>query len=377
MPKDRVPRRARSQALAWWYAGGGVAWVVAHGPGSSDRFRSTRSCCSPSRRWSRRWSAYGSSARCIAGRSSRSSSALLLFVAGGAARQSLDTLGNLTASRSIVPDALTLPGYVAVGIGIIGFGRARRGGKSDLDSLLDAFLASTGRARLRLVVPDRAGVATPARTAESPARARVLPGDVGVLRRDRRCRSARPAAGNDRSRSSLLLTALSLLLVGDVVYTLVDARVASLPGRLHRPSVRARLRRFRRVRAAPLDARAHRAGAAFGAHAHQGAARAGVGRARPPGGRHPLEDAQELERPDRARRHLVGAHRGRDPAGVPFAASARPVGGTAHRAGDARRAHAPPEPLPRVRAAHQDARCTAKTATASRCCSSTSTGSSS
>ena len=35
-----------------------------------------------------------------------------LFVAGGAARESLNTLGDLSAGRSIVPDVLTLPGYV-------------------------------------------------------------------------------------------------------------------------------------------------------------------------------------------------------------------------------------------------------------------------
>jgi len=57
---------------------------------------------------------------------------LVLFVAGGAARTSLNTLGDLSAGRSIVPDALTLPGYVLVGAGLAGFARARRGGRADV-----------------------------------------------------------------------------------------------------------------------------------------------------------------------------------------------------------------------------------------------------
>ncbi len=70
--------------------------------------------------------------------------ALVLFLAGGAARVALGTLGNLTPSRSLVPDALTLPGYVLLGVALLGLARARRRpGTSDLDATLDAVIAAT------------------------------------------------------------------------------------------------------------------------------------------------------------------------------------------------------------------------------------------
>jgi diguanylate cyclase len=70
--------------------------------------------------------------------------ALMLFLAGGAARVSLGTLGNLSTSRSLLPDALTLPGYLILGIALLGLARARRRpGATDFDATLDAVIAST------------------------------------------------------------------------------------------------------------------------------------------------------------------------------------------------------------------------------------------
>ena len=47
--------------------------------------------------------------------------ALGLFLAGGVARSTLNTLGNLTASRSLLPDMLALPGYALLAAGLLGF----------------------------------------------------------------------------------------------------------------------------------------------------------------------------------------------------------------------------------------------------------------
>src|SRR4051794_36125893 len=141
MPNEAGPRHTRGPMSAWAFAAGGGAWIAAHAfglLGSLSQYtfvllilasmvatvvgaRAFR----PSHRWPFVVIMVG----------------FFLFVAGGAARESLDTLGNLTAGRSIVPDILTLPGYVLLGLGLLGFARARRGA-ADIDSLLDALLVA-------------------------------------------------------------------------------------------------------------------------------------------------------------------------------------------------------------------------------------------
>ena len=156
---------------------------------------------------------------------------LVLFVAGGAARTSLNTLGDLSAGRSIVPDALTLPGYVLVGAGLAGFARARRGGRADVDSLLDALLASLSAlafAWAYLIIPALAHQHSPMKIrvvlASYPAMSVFF---VAVAMQ------IMFVGGKNRPLAQrLLLTAMSAMLVGDIVYTLVDARVISLSPRL-------------------------------------------------------------------------------------------------------------------------------------------------
>lgn len=47
--------------------------------------------------------------------------ALFLFLVGATARAELHTLGNFSPQRSFLPDLLTMPGYLLLGIGLIGF----------------------------------------------------------------------------------------------------------------------------------------------------------------------------------------------------------------------------------------------------------------
>ncbi len=65
------------------------------------------------------------------------------FLAGGIAREALDTLGNLTAHRSLIPDLLTIPGYIFAGCGLLGIALARRDGiAQSIDLILDATVAA-------------------------------------------------------------------------------------------------------------------------------------------------------------------------------------------------------------------------------------------
>ncbi|HTZ08014.1 MAG TPA: EAL domain-containing protein [Acidimicrobiales bacterium] len=73
------------------------------------------------------------------------SGSVLLFIVGGAARADLHTLGNLGPSRSLVPDLVSLPGYVLGAAGLLGFSRARdraRGSQHHFGVILDGVIAA-------------------------------------------------------------------------------------------------------------------------------------------------------------------------------------------------------------------------------------------
>ena len=71
------------------------------------------------------------------------SASMALFLVGGALRFDFHTLGNITASRSLVPDLLSLPGYGLGAAGLLGFSRARdRGRQRHFGVILDAVIAA-------------------------------------------------------------------------------------------------------------------------------------------------------------------------------------------------------------------------------------------
>jgi diguanylate cyclase (GGDEF)-like protein len=155
----------------------------------------------------------------------------LLFFIGGALRAAFDTLGNLSSSRSLVPDFIILPGYIALGLGLFGLARARRGGRIDTDMLLDSSIAG-----LAALVCAWAFLVTPALAHEhAPLEVRLVlaaypPMSVFIVV------TAFQLLGTTGSRRPLahrmLLCAATLLLLGDVIYMFADARIATLPSAL-------------------------------------------------------------------------------------------------------------------------------------------------
>ena len=68
--------------------------------------------------------------------------ALFMFLVGGVLGAYLHTLGNLTRTRSLVPDLITIPGYALLAIGLLGFSTSKKIGVIDnFDALLDAMMA--------------------------------------------------------------------------------------------------------------------------------------------------------------------------------------------------------------------------------------------
>ena len=122
---------------------GGLLWIVAHalgllGPLASATFAILATAAAGAtvvgiRRYQPRvrWPWY-----CFA-------SGLTLFLIGGIAREGLGTLGDLTAHRSLIPDLITIPGYLIASIGLFGMVRARQTGRDrEIDALLDAAVAA-------------------------------------------------------------------------------------------------------------------------------------------------------------------------------------------------------------------------------------------
>ena len=65
------------------------------------------------------------------------------FLVGGISREAMHTLGDLSSSRSLIPDFITIPGYLVSGCGFLGIALARRRGlKETTDLILDATVAA-------------------------------------------------------------------------------------------------------------------------------------------------------------------------------------------------------------------------------------------
>ena len=155
--------------------------------------------------------------------------ALALFVVGGSAAGALGTLGNLTAHRSIIPDIITIPGYLILAAGLLGFTRARSSGVgSSLGVVLDAVMVSLAIlacAWVYIIEPVLLRRQTPLdiRLALTcyPAASVFL---VVV--------TLRIAFGPDQRRSPsywFLLFAMCMLFIGDLLYMLTEIHLLHLP----------------------------------------------------------------------------------------------------------------------------------------------------
>ena len=158
--------------------------------------------------------------------------ALAVFVVGGAVREAMGTLGNLTATRSPIPDLITIPGYFILGVGILGMSRARQRGREDeLDAMLDAGVASLAILTLAWIY-----LVNPALFhASSPVSVRFALSAYPPLSVFLVAITARLAfSGGTRRVLSyqLLLAGLLLTLAGDVVYMLIEIDIVNVPKHL-------------------------------------------------------------------------------------------------------------------------------------------------
>ena len=154
--------------------------------------------------------------------------ALVVFLVGGGVREAFGSLGDLSSARSPVPDLITLSGYVILGIGVLGLAHVRRRGTRDVDGMLDGVIAALAAMALAWIF-----LINPTLLHErAPLQVRLLlscypPLSVFIV-----AMIARLAFNTGKRRPlsyGLLLGAGTAMLVGDVVYMLVDTHVVTLP----------------------------------------------------------------------------------------------------------------------------------------------------
>ena len=159
--------------------------------------------------------------------------ALLVFVVGAGLRVSYDTLGDLSKTRSVLPDLVTIPGYLLLGVGLLGMARIQRGGRRDIDGLLDGSIAALAALTLAWIY-----LVNPALFhSDAPLSVRVVLSCYPPLSVFLVAIAARIAFGSGHGirrapAYSLLLAAMSAMLVGDVMYMLVETGIASIPQNL-------------------------------------------------------------------------------------------------------------------------------------------------
>jgi diguanylate cyclase (GGDEF)-like protein len=158
--------------------------------------------------------------------------ALLLFLAGGATRVEMQSMGDLSASRSLVPDLLSLPGYVLLAFGLYGFARQGLLNRERQSAIvLEGMLAALALAALtwvfviqRLLLPSDMPVSLLLVMIAYPSLSIFMVVVTLRIVLDP-CRERTPAVW-------LLFAGMAFMFVGDVVYLFVDLGLAALPVRL-------------------------------------------------------------------------------------------------------------------------------------------------
>jgi diguanylate cyclase (GGDEF)-like protein len=156
--------------------------------------------------------------------------ALLLFLVDNGARSSLHTVGNLTATRSLLPDFFALPGYALLALGLFGFSHARGRGRQrhHLGIILDGLIAALAVLAVAWVYV----IGPELFHRQIPLTVRLVLTCYPAMSSFLVVVTLRILFSPDQARVPaywLLMAAMSALLVGDVLYALADSDLAKIP----------------------------------------------------------------------------------------------------------------------------------------------------
>ncbi len=157
---------------------------------------------------------------------------MALFLVGGALRVDLHTLGNITRTRSLVPDLLSLPGYALGAAGLLGFARARHHGRQrHLGVILDAVIAA-----LAILAVAWVYVIDPVLFHyHTPLTIRLVLTCYPAMSIFLVVVTVRIAFSPEQDRVPaywFLLAAMTCMFVGDTLYMFADTDLINVPGRL-------------------------------------------------------------------------------------------------------------------------------------------------
>lgn len=151
--------------------------------------------------------------------------ALALFIADSVARSELKTLGNLSATRSLVPDLLALPGYAFLAAGLLGFSRVRvRGPHRHSSVVLDGLITALSLVALAWVFAIQPALVH----RHTPLSVQVIFMAYPTMSIFLVVVTLRIAFSPERERVPafwFLVAAMSAMFLGDALYALVEAHV--------------------------------------------------------------------------------------------------------------------------------------------------------
>ncbi len=157
--------------------------------------------------------------------------ALATFLLSGVVRSEMQTMGDITANRSLVPDALALGGYILLAVGLMGFSKQGQHGHHHRAGVaLDGLIASLALATLAW-----AFVIQPVLQRDVPLSVRLVliayP-SMSVFMVVVTLRIAFNPQQKLVPAFWFLLAGMTALFVGDVVYMFADINAIHLPTRL-------------------------------------------------------------------------------------------------------------------------------------------------
>ncbi|MDZ7675616.1 MAG: EAL domain-containing protein [Acidimicrobiales bacterium] len=158
--------------------------------------------------------------------------AMVIWLIGGGLRLEMATLGDLSSSRALLPDVVSISGYLIAGAGLVVLHHRRYTDRGrDLDVVLDALIAAVALAALvwaLLLVPTFEADAPSATVEMLLVTYPMLTIALGTLV----VRFAFSASSDEVASHRLLVFAFGALLVGDAVYMVVELGIFSVPGPL-------------------------------------------------------------------------------------------------------------------------------------------------